>query len=262
MNIYQTLRGIVMRLLNLQDARALGCDTTARMEQAVRAWDDLFYLTNQPDHSLKLAQTITGYMATLATSELTFSAGAGTRADWLQGQMDANLLPSLHEAVQLAGVGGMAAVKPYVEGSGIYVEIIPRGRIFPEHWGPNRRLDAGYFTDFDKLDDGTAVVRVEHFAMEDGGLHITNKAYRLKEAGFMGSEIPLTDVPRWAGLQPDLLVQGWTGRTLACCGCRASTRWTAAPTRSACTPTRWTASGNWMPPTRTLSGSAAPAGGG
>ena len=51
-----------------------------------------------------MAATLTSLMATLATSELTFSAGAGTRADWLQGQMDANLLPSLHEAVQLAGV--------------------------------------------------------------------------------------------------------------------------------------------------------------
>lgn len=208
MNIWNTLRGAIMKLLNLRDARSLGCDMTPAMADAVRQWDELFYLTDQPQHSLKMAATLTSLMATLATSELTFSAGAGTRADWLQGQMDANLLPSLHEAVQLAGVGGMAAVKPYVEGSGIYVEIIPRGRIFPEHWGPNRRLDTGYFTDFDKLDDGTAVVRVEHFAMEDGGLHITNKAYRLKEAGFMGSEIPLTDVPRWAGLQPDLLVQG------------------------------------------------------
>lgn len=208
MNIWNTLRGAIMKLLNLRDARALGCDMTPAMADAVRQWDELFYLTDQPRHSLKMAATLTSLMATLATSELTFSAGAGTRADWLQGQMDANLLPSLHEAVQLAGVGGMAAVKPYVEGSGIYVEIIPRSRIFPEHWGPNRRLDAGYFTDFDKLDDGTAVVRVEHFAMEDGGLHITTKAYRLKEAGFMGSEIPLTDVPRWAGLQPDLLVQG------------------------------------------------------
>ena len=89
-----------------------------------------------------MAATLTSLMATLATSELTLSAGAGKRAEWLQGQLNANLLPNLHEAVQLAGVGGMAAVKPYVEGSGIYVEIIPRSRIFPEHWGPNRRLNA------------------------------------------------------------------------------------------------------------------------
>ena len=206
MSFFDTLRGAIMKLLNLRDARALGCDMTPAMANAVRQWDDLFYLTNQPQHSLKMAATLTSTIATLATSELTLSAGAGARADWMQSQLDANLLPNLFEAVQLAGAGGMAAVKPYVDGGNIYVEIIPRSRIFPKHWGPNRRLDAGYFTDFDKLDDGTAVVRVESFAMEDG-LYITNKAYRLKEQGWMGSEIPLSAVPRWADLQPELLIR-------------------------------------------------------
>ena len=98
--------------------------------------------------------------------------------------------------------------KRQVDGDSIYVEIIPRSRIFPRHWGPNRRLDAGYFTDFDKLDDGTAVVRVEAFAMQADGLQITNNAYRLKEHGWMGAEIPLSDVPRWAELQPELLIRG------------------------------------------------------
>ncbi len=208
MNIYQTLRGIVMRLLNLQDARALGCDTTARMEQAVRAWDDLFYLTNQPDHSLKLAQTITGYMATLATSELALSTGAGARADWLQEQTRQNLQPCLYEAVQLAGVGGMAAVKPYVAGGSLYAEVIPRRRIFPERWGPNRRLDAGSFTDFDKLEDGTDAVRVEHFEMTAEGLHITNRAFRCRTGNLLGEELALDKVARWADLEADFTVNG------------------------------------------------------
>lgn len=195
-----------MKLLNLRDARALGCDTTSRMAQAVREWDTLFYLADQPPHSLKLAQTLTGYMATLATSELTLSAGAGARADWLQDQCTTNLLPHLFEAVQLAGAGGMAAVKPYVENSSLYVEVIPRSRIFPERWGPNHRLNAGYFTDFDHIGTDTAVVRVEHFDLRDGALTITNKAYRLKIGGLMGEEIPLKEVPRWAALEPEVTI--------------------------------------------------------
>ena len=70
-----------MKLLNLRDARALGCDMTPQMAQAVEAWDRLFYLTDQPPHSLKMAQSLTGYMATLATSETTFSTGTGARAN-------------------------------------------------------------------------------------------------------------------------------------------------------------------------------------
>lgn len=196
-----------MKLLNLRDARALGCDMTPQMVQAVEAWDRLFYLTNQPPHSLKLAQSLTAYMATLATSEMTFSTGTGTRADWLQQQCSTNLTPHLFEAVQLAGVGGMAAVKPFVENGSLYAEVIPRGRIFPERWGPNYRLNAGYFTDFDKIEGDVAVVKVEHFDLRDGALTITNKAYRLKTGGLMGEEMPLTDVPRWAALEPEVTIQ-------------------------------------------------------
>lgn len=208
MKLTDRLREAIMKLLNLRDARALGCKMTPEMEQAILAWDKLFYLIDQPLHSLKLAQTVTAYMATLATSELTVSAGAGARADWLQGQFDANLLPRLYEAVQLAGVGGMAAVKPYVQGGSVYLEVIPRSRIFPEKWGANGRLDAGYFTDFDELPGGGTAVRVEHFELGPGGLELTNKVYRLKEGGLMGGELPLSDVPRWADLAPELTVNG------------------------------------------------------
>lgn len=196
-----------MKLLNLRDARALGCDMTPQMVQAVEAWDRLFYLTNQPPHSLKLAQSMTSYMAALATSEMTFSTGTSARADWLQQQCTANLTPHLFEAVQLAGVGGMAAVKPFVENGSLYAEVIPRCRIFPERWGPNYRLNAGYFTDFDKITGDVAVVKVEHFDLQDGDLTITNKAYRLKTGGLMGEEMPLTDVPRWAALEPEVTIQ-------------------------------------------------------
>ncbi|MGN0686186.1 MAG: hypothetical protein ACI4KC_08830 [Gemmiger sp.] len=195
-----------MKLLNLRDARALGCDMTPQMAQAVEAWDSLFYLADQTPHSLKMAQSLTGYMATLATSEMTFSTGTGARADWLQQQCGANLTPHLFEAVQLAGVGGMAAVKPFVENGSLYAEVIPRGRIFPERWGPNYRLNAGYFTDFDKIEGDVAVVKVEHFDLRDGALTITNKAYRLKTGGLMGEEVSLTDVPRWAALEPEVTI--------------------------------------------------------
>ena len=39
MKILQTLRGAVMKLLNLQDARALGCEMSSLMEEAAREWD-------------------------------------------------------------------------------------------------------------------------------------------------------------------------------------------------------------------------------
>ena len=161
MGLFHLIKEAVMKMLNLKEIKKLGADLSSYMAEAIRTWDDLFYLINQPPHSLKLAQTITSYLATLATSELTLDAGAGQRGKYITEQAAGNLLPNINEAVQLAGAGGMAAIKPFVKGGSVYVEIIPRSRIFPKGFGPNKRIESGFFTDFDRLKDGKPVVRIE-----------------------------------------------------------------------------------------------------
>lgn len=207
MGLVNKIREAMMKLLNLKDAKVLGCDMSTYMASAIEQWDKLFYLIDQPKHSLKLANTVTSYMATLATAELTLDAGAGARGDWIRGQAESNLLPNLVDAVQLAGVGGMAAVKPYARGGSVYTEIIPRSRIFPRRWGPNRRIESGFLTDYDKVQNHP-VVRVESFDLLPDGLHITNKVYRMKDGGLMGEELPLTAVERWAELESEYTING------------------------------------------------------
>lgn len=194
-----------MKLLNLKEIKALGCDMTSYMTEAVRRWDDLFYLPNQPPHSLKTAQVVTNYLATLATNELTLDAGASQRGKFITEQAKVNLIPNIWEATQLAGVGGMAAIKPYVQGNSIYAEIIPRSRIYPTRFGANKRIEAGFFTDFEKVEENS-YVRIETFEMIPQGLHITNKAYRLKDLELLGNNVSLQTVRRWADLQPEILI--------------------------------------------------------
>ena len=195
-----------MRLLNYREVKALGCNMTSYMEAAIKEWDDLFYLINQPPHSIKMAQAITGYLATLATNEITLDAGAGARGQYIKDQATYNLLPCLWEAVQLAGVGGMSVIKPYVRGESVYVQVIPRSRIYPSKFGPNRRIEAGFFTDYDTLDNGKTAVRIEQFDLTSKGLHITNKAYKLRDLNMIGEEISLESVERWADLEPELTI--------------------------------------------------------
>ncbi len=195
-----------MRLLNLKDIHALGCSMSSYMKEAVKCWDDLFYLINQPPHSLKAAQTITNYLTTLATTELKLDAGASQRGKYVTAQAEENLLPNIWEAVQLAGVGGMAAIKPYAINGSVYVEIIPRGRIFPAQFGANKRIESGFFTDFETVNK-QPYIRIEAFELGTDGLHITNKAYLLK-GDMLGREERLEIVPRWAKLQPEMLITG------------------------------------------------------
>lgn len=207
MGLLERIRGVLMRFLDIKDIQSLGCDMTTYMAEAIKNWEDLFYLVNQPPHSLKLAQVITGYMAKLAVSELEIDAGAGTRGEYIKAQAEQNLLPNIFDAVQLSGVGGMAAIKPYVKGKNIYVEIIPRNRIFPKQWGPNHRINVGYITDYDKVGK-TSVVRLEFFEITPEGLHIKNNAYRVKNENMLGTEIPLQSVERWANLEPEFIIHG------------------------------------------------------
>ena len=100
----------------------------------------------------------------------------------------------------------MSAIKPFIRGDGVYVEVIPRSRIFPRTFGPNKRIESGFFTDFDRLKDGRPVVRIEEFTLQKDGLLITNKAYRLKEADSIGGEVALSEIARWADLQPELFI--------------------------------------------------------
>lgn len=176
------------------------------MEAEVRKWDDLFYLINQPPHSLKTAQILTAYLATLATNEISLNAGASQRGKYITGQAKNNLIPNLWEAVQFAGMGGMSAIKPYVKNGSVFVEIIPRSRIFPIKFGANKRIETGFFTDFEQI-GGIRYVRLERFELVKEGLRITNKVYRVKEGELLGKEESLSVSPRWEQLNSDFLIE-------------------------------------------------------
>ena len=55
---------------------------------------------------------------------------------------------------------------------------------------------------------GRKVVRVESFDLQPGGLYIQNRAYWYTAGDILGGELALTEVPEWAGLEPDAKVAG------------------------------------------------------
>lgn len=206
MKIMDKIKAVILRMLNIKTLRGLGCDISPHMAQAIRTWDGLFYQIDQPVHSLKMAQAITSYMASLATSELTLDAGASARGKYITQQAKDHVLPYISDAVQLAGAGGMAAIKPYVSRGGIYAEIVPRSRIYATRFGACGQIEAGFFTDFADVGE-KVVVRLETFDLSADGLHIENHAYRLRENDLLGAEIPLETVDRWSGLEPEIWIE-------------------------------------------------------
>lgn len=181
-----------------------------RMAAAITSWVRVFY--HEPPWAAygvtptNFAASLTGYMATLATNEITIDAGTGARADYINDQLQRFLLPGLRNAVQLAGVSGQIIAKPFVAGRNILVDMVSADRFYPTRINAAGVVEAGFFTDYTQL-HGRLVVRVERFDLQPEGLYIQNRAY-YETAGALSAPLPLTDVPEWADLEPDALIQG------------------------------------------------------
>lgn len=182
-----------------------------KMANAITAWMLAFY--QQPswlEYGVRISNmpiTITEYMATLACNEITIHAGESARGQWIDEQISRFFVPHMNNAVQLAGAGGRVIVKPYVDGPNILCDIVPADRIYPTRINGAGLTTAGFFTDFSVL-RGRKVVRVEAFRLERDGLTITNHAYYYGLDDSLAGEIPLTDVPEWAGLEPEITIAG------------------------------------------------------
>ena len=180
-----------------------------KMAESITAWFRLFYDENDTvkgEHHTRFVNVLTNYMATLVTNEILLSAGTGSRADYINDQINRFVMPNIRPNIQLAGVGGQVILKPFISGKNIYSEIITADRYYPTRINGAGVVEAGFFTDFDTLNNRT-VVKIERFDLQKEGLYINNKAYYSNKDG-VGGEIPLTEVYRWKDIQPDILVSG------------------------------------------------------
>lgn len=206
------LRTAVKSLYTKADlnGQAQSLQVSDKMAAAITEWFRLFYLDeagkNPDKHKTRFVSVLTNYMATLATNEIVLNTGSGARADFLKDQLDRFFLPQIRRNVQLAGVGGEVILKPFVSGKNIYTEVIPADRFYPTRINGAGVVEAGFFTDYDKINNRT-VVRVERFDLRPEGLYLNNKAYYDSISG-LGMEIPLTEIYRWREIQPDVLLTG------------------------------------------------------
>lgn len=184
-------------------------DISLPMARAITGWLNAFYnnpnwATNQVRLSA-LPSTITGFVATLVTNELSISCGTSTRAKYIEEQLQP-LTRKLHNAVQLATAGGQIIIRPFVQDGKFYFDLVQPGRFFPTRFNPDGRVMAGYFVDYRDV-KGKEYIRIERFDCDGKQMIVSNKAYR-SAGDIMGSEVPLATVPQWAELEPEITING------------------------------------------------------
>lgn len=184
-------------------------DISLPMARAITGWLNAFY--NNPDWATNqvrlsaLPSTVTGFVATLVTNELSISCGTSARAKYIEEQLQP-LTRKLHNAVQLATAGGQIIIRPFVQDGKFYFDLVQPGRFFPTRFNPDGRVMAGYFVDYRDV-KGKEYIRIERFDCDGKQMIVSNKAYR-SAGDIMGSEVPLATVPQWAELEPEITING------------------------------------------------------
>lgn len=196
-----------------QRTAAPACRETAisdYMANSITAWCRQFYGQDThegyPSAKTKAAVFITNFTATLATEELELNLGSGARAESVTGQLQRNILPQLHNAVQLAAAGGQAVLKPFVSGNRILTDVVPADRFYPTRINAAGQIEACFFTDFARY-NGREVVRCEFHDLQPDGYYIHNEAY-YDDAGSMRGAFDWRQVPQWADLEADCKITG------------------------------------------------------
>ena len=184
-------------------------DISLPMAGAITKWLNAFY--NNPDwcnNQVRLSglpSTITGFVATLVTNELSISCGTSKRAEYIEEQLQP-LTRRLHNAVQLAAAGGQIIIRPFVQNGQFYFDLVQPGRFFPTRYNPDGRVMAGYFVDYRDVGK-KEYVRIEKFDCDGKQLVITNTAHS-SNGDVLGGTVPLETVPQWADLEQEITIDG------------------------------------------------------
>lgn len=126
------------------------------------------------------------------------------RSEYLTQEFQ-KLWDKLRQKVELGMGAGGILIKPYPRNGHIYFDCCPDWEIYPLSFDDDGNLDDVIFPEtYAKGND--YYTRLERHTREGDVIHVTQKAYKSSSPINLGTEIPLTEVDRWAGLEPEATV--------------------------------------------------------
>ena len=145
-------------------------------------------------------------IARLATMEMEISVKGGMRAAFLQHQLE-QAKEKLQGHLACAVAQGGMVFKPCVSGGQLPVEMIGAQQFFPLQVSADGRIIGAAFVEQRNRGRDT-LTRVEEHRMTDKGVLVRNFAFVSGAGGALWRQIELSQVPAWAHLEKEVLVQG------------------------------------------------------
>lgn len=221
--ILQMIRQVIHRMIpykSIEQATSIETPLSTEMAQALDDWYDL-YRNMAPWRkgkdgadvkSLNLASQICSTLARQIVLEMKWSITGGEadengeapeneRSKYLKAEFE-KLIDILREKLEIGLAAGGMTIKPYPGQDGhIYFDFTADWSLYPISFGDNSDLTDVIFRDV--LTEGkTYYTRLERHVRDGDSVTVTQQAYRSTLRDYIGTEVPLSSVPRWASLEP------------------------------------------------------------
>ncbi|HBH3496225.1 phage portal protein, putative, A118 family [Clostridioides difficile] len=210
------IRGVINKLFNkssIQNELKVDIAVSDKMSRAIDLWMSMYKnkspWINEITKSLNLSATISSEVARLVTLELE-SEVVGN--DFLNEQYQ-DVLKDIRKYCEYAcGAGGLV-FKPYVSGDKIEVDYVQASNFFPTEYSSTGDITSAIFSEI-KVKGDIKYTRLEYHKWTPSSYTISNYAYKSNTAkliGYsdgLGKRIKLSDVPEWAELSEELVLEG------------------------------------------------------
>lgn len=228
----QFMREAIHKLIpyrEIEQAASFESPVSSEMTEALNLWAQMYmnkapYLSKEGMKSLNIASFVCSELSRQVTQEMkwnitgaeTDSNGTSTmnpRAEYQAEQFKRCTGTTLREKLEPGMAAGGMVVKPYpdVKSKKIYFDFVPDWSVYPISFdGDGHMIDVIFR---DSYQDGkTFYTRLERQTVEGNNVIITQSCYKSTTPDTLGKPCNLTEVPTWAQLEPELILENAGGK--------------------------------------------------
>ncbi len=188
------------------------------MEQHIGLWYAMMVNTppwqNCDVKAVGLPAAICREVARPTLVEFTANITGSKRADYLNENFQ-TAKENFNRALELGLALGGVALKPYIYGDNMLVDVTGAAGFQPTKFDPSGRCIGGVFKDKPIKVNGTSYVRLESHELNGTTYTIKNKAYYSDSSGSVGADAQLTTIPEWADIEPEVTIENVDGPLFA-----------------------------------------------
>lgn len=188
------------------------------MEQHIGLWYAMMVNTppwqNCDVKAVGLPAAICREVARPTLVEFTANITGSKRADYLNENFQ-TAKENFNRALELGLALGGVALKPYIYGDKMLVDVTGAAGFQPTKFDPSGHCIGGVFKDKPVKVNGTYYVRLESHELNGTTYTIKNKAYYSDSAGSVCADAQLTTIPEWADIEPEVAIENVDGPLFA-----------------------------------------------